>query len=85
MEKELVLKSYPYCNINNTLIKEVIYKFNNIDEFIDYIKQSCIDKDDRLFYGEYCIYIYPTMTTDIIKEYIEDMIDEINEYEKGEM
>lgn len=81
MKKELMLKRYPYCNINNTLIKEDIYKFNDIDEFIDYIKQSCVDKDDRLFYGEYYIDINMAMSLEEIKKYIEGTITDIQEYE----
>lgn len=81
MKYKFRLKTFPYCNIKNTIIKENTLTFKNVDEVIYFISHKLFNNDDEFYYGKYFLDVKSLTCEKDIREYIEQYIKDVEEFE----
>ena len=84
MKYNFKLKSLKYCNVENTISKDSVLVFKDIDEVVNYVKnRNLYFSEDRLYYGDYFLDIdFTTDEKDLIK-YIKYYIEDIEKFEES--
>ena len=85
MKYKLILKTFPYCNKENTIIREHSCEVNNIDEILNVINENYWHKDNRIYYGNYYLDIDWKKSQTEIKQYIQEYIESVEKYENEEV